>query len=184
MIVQILMSVLLGMLPEVLYFTLFLKYTKNLQEKIVKLGLLIGLAYILCMFVQRYQVVYYILFIALVYSILKLLYKNKAQIIDVFVIGIASVYITFISTFCYIIVNNNLILYYLMAFISKICLFIPFIFKNKFNKIYKQYCSLWNRNYNQTNKIKSITLRNISLIILNILVCVIGLLCLHITNII
>lgn len=87
MIVQILMSVLLGMLPEVLYFTLFLKYTKNLQEKTVKLGLLIGIAYILCMFMQRYQVVYYIIFIALIYVILKLLYKDKAQVTDIFIIA-------------------------------------------------------------------------------------------------
>lgn len=184
MIVQILMSVLLGMLPEVLYFTLFLKYTKNLQEKTAKLGFLIGIAYILCMFIQRYQEIYYIVFIALTYGILKLLYKNKAQIIDVFIIAVAAIYITLVSAFCFSFVNNNLILYYIMAIISKICLFVPFIFKRYFNKLYKAYYGLWNRKYNETHKIKSITLRNISLIVLNILICVIGFLCLHITNII
>ena len=183
MIVQILMSVLLGMLPEVLYFTLFLKYTKNLQEKTVKLGLLIGIAYILCMFIQRYQVVYYIIFIALIYVILKLLYKDKAQIIDVFVIATSYFYLTIISFIISKILYNDLSNYNLLLIISRLLLILPFIFRNKFNIIYQKYYKLWNRNDNEIRPLKSITIRNISLILLNILIFVINIVCLYIINI-
>ena len=80
MIVQLLISIILGLLPEVLYFTLFLKYTKNLQEKTVKLGFLIAIAYILCMFIQKYQVIYYVIFVALVYAILNILSNRRRKI--------------------------------------------------------------------------------------------------------
>lgn len=183
MIVQILMSVLLGMLPEVLYFTLFLKYTKNLQEKTVKLGLLIGIAYILCMFMQRYQVVYYIIFIALIYVILKLLYKDKAQVTDIFIIATSYFYLTIISFIMSKILYNDLSNYNLLLIISRLLLILPFIFRNKFNIIYQKYYKLWNRNDNEIRPLKSITIRNISLILLNILIFVINIVCLYIINI-
>ena len=57
--------------------------------------------------------------------------------------------------------------YYYLYVIDRFLLFMPFIFKNKFNVIYKKYCNLWNRNDKEKRPIKSITLRNISLILLN-----------------
>ena len=43
-----LVSILFGLIPEVLYFTLFITYTKNIKEKRIKLILLISIAYFLC----------------------------------------------------------------------------------------------------------------------------------------
>ena len=85
-------GIILGLLPEVLYFTLFITYTKNIKEKRIKLFLLIGVAYFGCMLIQQYKTIYYILFIALVYIILKILYKSKTQIIDIFVFSLSTIY--------------------------------------------------------------------------------------------
>ena len=167
LITTIIMSTLLGLIPEVTFFTMFLIYTKNLKEKKVMLWFLVTLAYILCMFIQRYKVVYYILFIILVYLVLKILYKKKTQIIDIFVFSLSFCYVCFIGFITSRFVNNNYINYYICFIINRILLFLPFIFKNKFNILYKKYCGLWNRNYDKKQPIKSITLRNISLIILN-----------------
>lgn len=182
MVLQILMSIILGLLPEVLYFTMFIICTKDIKEKKIRLGVLISIAYILCMFVQRYKVIYYILFIVLVYAILKLLYKKKTQIIDIFIISITYLYLTIISLFCFMFVKSDLSNYYIISIINRILLGLPFIFKNKFNLLYKKYCSLWNRNDKPNKVIKSVTLRNISLILLNFLVFIINITCIYINN--
>lgn len=181
---QLGISVVLGLLPEVLYFTLFLSYTKNIKEKRLRLGILISVAYVLCMFIQRYQVIYYVGFVTLVYLILKLLYRKKTQIIDIFVFSISTVYLTLISIICFCFVKEDYSNYYIMIIINKILLFIPFILRNKFNILYKKYCRFWNRNDNEKRPVKSITLRNVSLISLNLFICVINIVCLYIIKII
>lgn len=181
-IVSIVMSLLLGMLPEVLFFTLFLVYTKNIKERKVELFMLIVLTYILCIMVSRHKALYYVCYIAFIYIALKLLYKEKMQIIDVFVINIALIYVAFISAICFMFVRDNYIIYYVMLVLNRILLFVPFIFRNKFEILYKKYCSLWNRNKDIKRPIKSITLRNISLIALNIFIFVCDVVCLYILN--
>lgn len=177
-----LISLLLGMFPEVLFFTMYLIYTKNIKEKRLKLFLLISIAYILCVMIIRHQVIYYIVFLFLIYLILKILYKKKTQIIDIFIINISFAYVALISSICFSFVNNNYILYYIMLVINRVLLFLPFIFKKKFNYLYKIYCNLWNRTTDKNRPIKSITLRNISLILLNSLIFLINLATISIIN--
>ncbi len=184
MIVNILLSILLGMIPETLFFTLFLTYTKNLKNKRIKLFLLISIAYVLCMFLRRYKIIYYVLFIVLIYIILKFLYKEKTQIIDVFIIAITYLYLTLDSIICYAFVKENLNNYYGLLLLNRCLLIIPFIFKDKFYILYKKYCGLWNRNDSIKRPIKSITLRNISLILLNFLIFIINIICFYINEII
>ncbi len=178
----ILLSILLGLIPEVLYFTLFITYTKNIKEKRLKLFLLLSVIYFLCMLIQMYKLAYYISFIVLFYIILKLLYKQKTQIIDIFVIAFAFFYVSMISyIFFLIILKNDMNNYYLFYVLDRILLFIPFIFKNKLNIIYKNYCRLWNRNDKEKRPIKSITLRNISLIGINFIIIFMNIYILSIT---
>ena len=174
MLSQIILSIFLGLIPEVLYFTLFITYCKNIKEKRIRLFLFISLAYVLCMFIQKYKIFYYVLFIALIYWIMKIVYKEKTQIIDVFVISLAMIYVCLLSMLSYPLVNNNYINYYILYLIDRILLFIPFIFKSKLNKIYLIYCKLWNRNDEEIRPIKSITLRNISLIVINIFIFILN----------
>lgn len=182
MIVNILLSILLGMIPETLFFTLFLTYTKNLKNKRIKLFLLISLAYVLCVMVIRHKVLFYVIFIIFIYLSLKIVYKNNVEIIDVFIVNLGLIYIFVINFLCAIFINNNYLVYYNLLIINKVLLFLPFIFKNKFNLLYKKYCSLWNRNYQKKQPIKSITIRNISLIIMNIFVFIMNIILVSISN--
>ncbi len=176
------LSILLGLIPEVLYFTLFITYTKNIKEKRIKLFLLISIAYFLCILIIQYQVIFYMLFVVLIYIILKLLYKNKVQIIDIFIISIAYLWMLILSFALMIFVKKDLSNYMFIYTIQRILLFFPFIFKNKFNMIYKKYYKLWNRNDKETRPIKSITLRNISLILLNIFIFGMSIMFINIMN--
>ena len=161
------LSILLGLIPEVLYFTLFLTYTKNIKEKRVTLFLLLAIVYFLCVLIQKLQILFYTLLIVLFYMVLKLLYKKKVQIIDIFIISLAYLWIMLLSTIMLFLLNNDRSNYYYLYVLDRILLFIPFIFKNKFNLVYKKYCKFWNRNDEEKRPIKSITLRNISLIAIN-----------------
>lgn len=165
-----LIGIFLGLLPEVLYFTLFLIYTKNIKEKRIKLFLLMSFAYILCIMLNQYKILYYLSFIFIVYCILKFLYKDKTQIIDIFVFSLSTAYLSFTSLLCFKFVKEDFSNYYIWLSVNRLLLFIIFIFKNKFNTIYRKYCKLWNRNDKENRPIKSITLRNISLIILNLFI--------------
>ena len=165
-----LLSILLGLIPDILYFTLFFIYTKRLSNNKIKLFLLLSLAYFICILIQQWQIIYYIVVMVLFYIVLKLLYKKKVQIIDMFIISISCFWITFVSFICMLFVKNDMSNYVFISIIARIILFLPFIFRNKFNLIYKKYCKYWNRNDKQKKPIKSITLRNISVIALNIII--------------
>lgn len=177
------LSILLGLLPDVLYFTLFLIFSKNIKEKRIRLFLLVSIIYLICIMISQYQILYYAGFVFFTYFALKLLYKSKALIIDIFIIGIAYMYLALNSYICFQFVSNDFSNYYLIAIINKIILFIPFIFKNKFNLLYNKYKSLWNRNDKIKRPIKSITLRNISLICLNVFIFIANLILIYISNI-
>ena len=95
-------------------------------------------------------------------------YTKKTQIIDVFVILISFTYLYLLSYILFLFIKDDLSNYYILYILDRIILFIPFILNKEFNQLYKNYCKLWNRNDNEKRSIKSITLRNISLIIMNI----------------
>ena len=174
-----LIGILCGLIPEVLYFTLFLIYTKKLENKKIKLFLLLAVTYTLLIFIQQYKIVHYIAFIFLVYIILKILYRKKTQITDIFVISISTIYLTLISYVCFKFVKEDLSNYYFISIFNRILLFVPFIFKKHFNILYKKYYNMWNRNDKEKRPIKSLTLRNISLIILNLFICCLNLIIIY-----
>lgn len=179
-----LIGVFLGLLPETLYFTMFFVNVKSLKNKKIKLFLLIALSHLICIIFNNYKILSYVALIVCLYLSLKILYKNKTQIIDVFIVSIALMYVCLISYLCFLFVNQDMSNYYLLLVIEKILLFVPFVFKNRFNKWYKKYYSLWNRNDKEKRSIKSITLRNISLISLNIFIILCNMGCLYINTII
>ena len=180
--ISILISIFCGMLPEVLFLTFFLICTKKLKRHKFLLFICILIAYILLILVQNYRTIYYICFITSLYAILKVIYRNKTQIIDVFIISIAFMYICLISFICSRFINENYLNYYLLSIIDRLMLLIPFIFKNKFNILYKKYCKLWNRNDKGKRPIKSITLRNISLITLNSFIFLLNIATIYVIN--
>ena len=162
-------SIFLGVIPEVTFFILCIIYMKNIKTKRIQLIILMSLAYILCINIIRLQVLFYIVFILLVYIILKILYKEDTQKIDIFAISFPASYITILSLLV-LFMNEDYSNYWTLAIINKVLLFVPLIFRKKFNKLYERYKHLWNRNDKMERKIKSITLRNFSVVILNILI--------------
>ena len=167
--INFIVSLLLGMLPEVLYFTLFLTFTKNIKTKRLKLFILLSIGYILLIMICRYQLIFYLAYIVYSYLILKLLYKS--EIIDFFICSLGYSYLTIISIIAFIVIPN-----YWVAFVmNRVLLFAPFILKNKFNELYILYRSLWNRNDKVKQPIKSLTLRNCSLLMINALIVILNL---------
>ena len=158
-------------------------YTKNLKEKRIKFFILTSIAYVLCIMISQYKTLYYVLFIFLVYIILKILYKSKAQIIDVFVFSISCIYLTILSAILIFFLKDDLSNYWFLYTFNRILIFLPFLFRNNFNSIYQKYCKLWNRNDKEKRPIKSITLRNISLIIINVAIFITNVIAIAIINI-
>ncbi len=180
---DIIISLTIGMLPDVIFFTYFLTYIKDIKTKRVRLFILTMITYIVCIMISQYNTYLYLLFIFIYYGILMLLYKEKIQLTEIFLILIMSAYLSYTSYFCFKFVKSDFSNYYFLAIISKIVLFIPILIRKKIRKIYKKYCIWWNRNDGEKRPIKSITIRNISLIIFNIFIVSINILILYIKSI-
>jgi len=158
---------------EAIYFSLFLIYGKNLKEKrLLFIGIMI-FEYVLLTSVLQYTTWIHIIYITLTYINLKVLYKEKAQITDIFLFATASIFLILIS-FCSGLLHILKMKYFYALIINRIILFsFLFFIKNKINLIYKKYYLKWNRKDNMT-KIRSLTLRNISVIIFNLMFYVIN----------
>lgn len=155
-------SLLFGMLPEVLFLTWFIVCFRNIKEKKLKLFISLMLGYVALIMICRYQLLFYIAYIIYSYIIVKSIYK--AHIIDLFVISFGYAYLTLISIGCFKIINN----YWIAFVVNRVILFAPLLFKTTISKLYKMYKNLWN--INKDAKIKSITVRNISLVMVNIMI--------------
>lgn len=156
-------SLLLGMLPEVLYLTMFIVFCKNIKSKRVKLFGLLALGYILLIMLCRYQFIFYVAYMIYCYLVLKLLYKS--HISDIFVCSVGLGYMTIVAFLGYVLLGENYVVYYIVA---RIALYTVFLFKNKFNQVYTFYIKCWNRGTNK--RVKSLTLRNASVVFLNLLI--------------
>lgn len=177
-----LVSILLGLIPEVLFITLFLSFAKNLKEKRKWLFLCLSIGYILLMIIQQFKIIYYVLFIFMMYFSLKIVYGKKAQIVDLFVASIPYMWLTTVAYICFLFFNEDLSNYYILFILDRIIIFIPLIFGKYYNKIYKKYCNLWNRNDKEKRPIKSITLRNINLVTINITIFIINVMVISVIN--
>jgi len=181
-----LINIILAQVPEAIYFALFMIYTKRLKEKRLLYIALMIIEYILLYKLFPFNVWFQILYTFISFLILKVLYKEKSQIIDIFTFGIASILLIITSGIMYFIsfyTYNNA---YICAILHRILLF-TFIFfiRNRLYNIQKLYKKLWNRKFNKTYKIKTTTFRAINVVIFNIMFFVINfgmLLCILIKN--
>lgn len=173
---QILINILLGALPEIIFFSLYLIFIKQLKTKKIVLSIMIFINYMVFIILKRYVVINYIIFSACTYIILKVLYKDQTKVIDIFVFSVAFIYVSLISWLCYFIIPD-----YLVAFIiNRIVLFIPLVFRKQLQKMYEFYRCLWERNDEIRKPIKSITTRNISLFAINLFIFFANIVCLYI----
>jgi hypothetical protein len=149
---------------------LFVTNIKQIKTRRLILLLMTFIIIMLMVMIVKYNIYLYLLIIPLLYGAMKLLYKKKVQIIDIFLIATAYGYLSIISYICSFIIKDNMDLYWIAYVINNILLFgILFLLKWIF-KAYKLYIHLWNRK--PGNKVRSISIRNVSLILLNIFILI------------
>lgn len=162
-----LILIILEKVLEAVYFALFLIYGKKLEKKRLLFIILMVAEYLLLTSFIYYNVMFQLLYIFLSYVILKVLYGEKAQITDIFLMAVASIVLIAFSAFTYLTALFTYKNYFISLIINRILIF-SFIFncRNKINNLYKSFYKLWNRHDNP-KQIKSLTLRNISVIAFN-----------------
>lgn len=161
--INFIISLFLGMLPEVLYFTLSILFVKDIKKNRLKLFSLLAIGYILLIMICRYQLLFYLGYIVYVYIVLKKLYKSK--VIDLFVVSVISAYLTLMSFLSFKLIDTYMLAYV----IDRLLLFIPICLLNyRLNDVYNIYCRLWDRY--DGSKVKSLTVRNVSLTLTNIFI--------------
>lgn len=165
MIINFLISLLLGMIPEVLYITLMTSYLEGIKTKIIRLFVLNSFGYIVLIMVCRFELIFYIAYIIYLYWVLKLIFK--VQITSFFMISVVFSSIIWLSFICSFWSN-----YYVGYIISRIMLVILYLCRANFYILYRKYKACWNRN--TTHKIKSITLRNCSLVFLSVMIIILN----------
>lgn len=162
---------------EAIYFSLFLIYGKNLKEKrMLFIGIMI-FEYLMITKLIQYNTWIHISYIIMTYINLKVLYKEKAQITDIFLFMVASIILIIVSVItylpAYIICNHNVTYFaYIVAILFNRLALISILYfgKNIINKIYKKFYTHWNKPKQSNNpKVKSLTLRNITIIIFNLM---------------
>jgi hypothetical protein len=176
-----LILVFLEKIVEAIYFAMFLIIGKNIKnKKLLFIGIMV-FEYLMLKHFIRYSVYFQLAYTFMAYVNLKVLYKEKAQITDIFLfmgaslILIATSFISYIPF--YIFTNGNVQIkeYLAIIFINRTLIFsILICAKELIRSIYKKFCSLWNR-HAIPNQIKSLTLRNISIVTFNLMFWLINL---------
>lgn len=162
-----LLIVLLGQIPEAVFISLFMIFTKNLKEKRILFTILMIVEYLLLMAIFAYNWMFHILYVIIAHLTLKLLYKRKAQITDIFLLTLTYVPMIASSALCFLLSGGNVII---GCIINRIILFVPLLILNyKLNKIQNIYKKYWNRNDAIKKKIKSITFRSLNVVLFNLL---------------
>ena len=163
------LEMVLGQIPEALYFSLFMIFTKQLKEKRIAFVLLMILEYILLLQAIPYSLYSHIGYFITTYLTLKVLYKEKSQITDVFILAIASLLLILIDIPIYFIISAITTNYIIFVIFEKLAMFLVLILlKNKLPKLQTIYKKLWNRNDSRKKKIKSTTFRSLNIVLFNI----------------
>lgn len=155
----------LGQIPEALFCALFIIFAKGLKEKRVLFIFIMIAEYLLLKYSFRYSSWFHVGYIVLTFLSLKVLYKEKAQITDTFLLVMAFIIVIIVSAPCFLLLHDNMILTNIVA---KVILFaIIIIFNNKLRWFQNLYKKLWNRPKEST-KMKSVTFRSLNIVIFNV----------------
>ena len=165
-----LILVFLEKIVEAIYFAMFLLIGKDIKnKKLLFIGIMV-FEYLALKHFIKYNVWFQIIYTFMSFVNLKVLYRHKAQITDIFLFTIASVVLIVISILCssVVIITQNYNLYYIMLIINRLLMLsFLFAFKKQIRDLYYKFMERWNK-HTKPNTIKSLTLRNISIIVFNI----------------
>ena len=142
--IRVLLSMLVGLLPEALFFAIFLIGAKNITTKKFAFFVLIIALFLLEGMLLSYTLWYYIMIVLCIYGIMKLLYSDAVEFIDLFLISFGFLYIAVIGYICYLLGNlltgviQQPVL--VMLIVNRFLLFIPLsALYSKLNKCYNAY---------------------------------------------
>ena len=170
------LEILLGQIPEAVYFALFMIFTKQLKEKRILYITLMVIEYLLLKYFIEYNIWFQIAYTIIQYILLKILYKEKAQITDIFTFTIASGILILFCMILYFLIWHTANDYLLYVILNRVCLIgFLIIFHNKLHKIQDLYKLLWNRNDKRETKMKSTTFRALNVVIFNTIFYIINL---------
>ena len=163
------LEMLLGQVPEAIYFALFMIFTKRLKEKRVLFTILMVIEYLLLIRAIPYNLYSRIGYFVTTFLTLKILYKEKSQITDVFILAIASIILILIDIPLYLVISLFCSNYIVFVVTERIIIFILLILtRYKLPTIQKLYKKLWNRNDKEKKKIKSTTFRSLNVVLFNL----------------
>lgn len=165
------LEILLGQIPEAVYFSLFLIFTKEIKEKRILFTSLMIIEYLLLLHVFPYSVWSHVLYFIITFIIMKILYKNKSNVTDVFTLSIASIILIPISIVSFILSNKIIVLSSVISMIFKFTIII--LFRHKLSKITDIYRRFWNKD-DKPKKMKSTTFRALNLVLFNISIIIIN----------
>ena len=173
------LEIILGQIPEAIYFALFMIFAKELKTKRTLFVLFMVFEYLALKYFIKFDVLFQLLYTIMTFSNLKVLYKDKAIITDIFVFMGASLLLIFASILSYvptnILIKDIYVAFYVALTINRIIMFGSLVLlKNRLPKLYKNYRFFWNRHRDKSVKIRSLTLRNISIILFNVMFYIIN----------
>lgn len=169
------LQLLLGQIPEAIYFALFMIFTKRLDKKQILFTILMIIEYILLFNFTPVTIWSHISYFIITYMILRLLYNEKSQITDIFTLGIASILLILVSIISYCIMNLFVTDILIANILQKLLLFIVLYFiSDKLYKIQNTYKKFWNRNDKIPKPMKSTTFRCVNLVLFNIMFFIIN----------
>lgn len=174
-----LLEIFFGLMPEAIYFSLFMIFAKKLDKNRILFAIIMIFEYLGLKHFIKFNMLFQFIYTIMVYVNLKVLYKDKTIITDVFVFMIASLILIVFSAIsygiCSLIIKDMYISFYVALIINRILMFFTlYIIRNKLPEFYKNYKFFWNRHRETSVKIKSLTLRNISIILFNVMFYIIN----------
>lgn len=167
--------VFIELLPEAMFFSLFMILAKNIKENRVLFVSLTCLEYLLLFQAFPFSMYSKVGFFIVTFIILKMLYREKSQITDVFLLGIASLFLVLSSLLPSFLFLLKICRFKVYVIINRIIIFGSlFLFRNQIKNIQKFYKKLWNRNDKVRKKIKSTTFRSANLVLFNLMFFIIN----------
>ena len=82
-------ELLMGQIPEAIFCALFIIVNKEIKEKRFIFTILMIVEYLLLKYALPYNSWFQILYVVLTYLTLKIIYKDKSQITDIFIMVLA-----------------------------------------------------------------------------------------------
>lgn len=140
-------------------------YAKSLKEKRILYIALIVIEYLLLKSAIHFNVWFQVLYTIMTFLTLKIIYKDKANVTDIFTFAISSIILILVSLITFLLFRPDMVL---GAIVNRLTIFVfLFVFRHKLPKIQKLYKKFWNRNDKIKKKMKSATFRALNAVVFN-----------------